>query len=184
MPLNKPELTLAEMKELMEYATPAEREAFFGLIDQFVNDEAPIFVPQPGPQLSAYESKADVIGYGGAGGSGKALIYNEKVLTPGGWKEIGKLKVGDTVVEPVTGEETTIIGVFPQGVQDIYKITVGDGKCYPHHTKNTPPRISGQDRFTAAKAKRLILWPRTRCCHRGLRYTLGESAWIPGSNCA
>src|SRR3990167_9325854 len=32
---------------------------------------SPIWTPQPGPQAAAYESDADVIGYGGAAGGGK-----------------------------------------------------------------------------------------------------------------
>jgi len=81
MPLNKPEFTLAEMKELMEYATPEERDIFTSLVDGFIKEEAPIFIPQPGPQLSAYESEADIIGFGGSAGSGKSGLICGLALT-------------------------------------------------------------------------------------------------------
>src|SRR5262245_53344490 len=35
---------------------------------------SPIWTPQPGPQIEAYNSEADVIGYGGAAGGGKSML--------------------------------------------------------------------------------------------------------------
>jgi hypothetical protein len=74
MAINRPEYTLAEMKSLLKYAKPEELEMFNGLLDEFVREEAPIFIPQPGPQLAAFESKADIIAYGGSGGGGKTAL--------------------------------------------------------------------------------------------------------------
>src|SRR5262245_48134628 len=33
-----------------------------------------IWTPQPGPQTDAYNSEADIIGYGGAAGGGKSML--------------------------------------------------------------------------------------------------------------
>ena len=74
MAINKPEFTLAEMKELERYLSPEEKEIYDTLLDEFVREEAPIFIPQPGPQVSAYESMADIIAYGGSGGGGKTAL--------------------------------------------------------------------------------------------------------------
>jgi hypothetical protein len=41
----------------------------------------PIWAPLPGPQTMAYESKADIIGYGGAAGGGKTDLACGKALT-------------------------------------------------------------------------------------------------------
>lgn len=84
--------------------------------------------PQPGtPQVIAYTSEADVIGFGGAAGGGKASPLDTKVLTPKGWREIGSLRVGDSVTDPTTGGATKVIAVHPQGVNDIYRVWTDDG---------------------------------------------------------
>jgi len=43
--------------------------------------EKPIWTPLPGPQTTAYESTADVVGYGGAAGGGKTDLAIGKALT-------------------------------------------------------------------------------------------------------
>jgi len=52
-----------------------------------VSDDSPVWTPLPGPQTLAFESTADVIGFGGAAGGGKsdlavgkALLKHQKVL--------------------------------------------------------------------------------------------------------
>jgi hypothetical protein len=59
-------------------------------------------------------------------GLGKGLSINELVITPKGKVEIGKLKAGDEVIGS-NGKKCKIIGVFPQGVMDLYRITFNDG---------------------------------------------------------
>lgn len=58
--------------------------------------------------------------------SGKALENSEPVLTPFGWKPIGDIQVGDLVAAP-DGSFTEVVGVYPQGDQDIYEVTFTDG---------------------------------------------------------
>ncbi|MFK8846625.1 PhoH family protein [Streptomyces sp. Ac-502] len=48
------------------------------------------------------------------------------VLTPDGWRPIGDLHVGDLVIGS-NGEPTPVIGVYPQGERDIYRVTAQDG---------------------------------------------------------
>jgi hypothetical protein len=43
--------------------------------------EDALFAPLPGPQTQAYESEADIIGYGGAAGGGKTLLAVGKAAT-------------------------------------------------------------------------------------------------------
>lgn len=59
-------------------------------------------------------------------GAGKAQPLYSKVLTPEGFKTIGEMTVGSTIVNP-TGELTTVTGVFPQGERDIYRVHFADG---------------------------------------------------------
>lgn len=70
--------------------------------------------------------KAKQILYGGARGGGKAQSLSSPVLTPFGYRPMGSLKVGDMVSNP-DGGVSTIIGVFPQGPMQLYKITFNDG---------------------------------------------------------
>lgn len=59
-------------------------------------------------------------------GKGRSQPLDAKVLTPGGWRCMGNLRVGDQVIT-VDGTPTTITGVFPQGRTHVYEITFSDG---------------------------------------------------------
>jgi len=68
-------------------------------------------------------------------GLGKAQPINEIVLTPEGWKEIGTIKVGDSVVGS-DGKPTGVMGVFPQGTLDVFRVVFDDGasvECCKNH---------------------------------------------------
>ena len=74
----------------------------------------------------------------GLKGSGKAQPLDAKVLTPNGFVTMGSLKVGDTITDHL-GRDSKILGVFPQGIKDIYKITFQDGRsteCCEDHLWN------------------------------------------------
>ena len=73
--------TPREIKELMQYATPEEKVLLEEYIDGYIREEAPIFVPQSGPQRAVFESDADVIGVGGSAGGGKTAIICGLALT-------------------------------------------------------------------------------------------------------
>ena len=57
---------------------------------------------------------------------GRAQPVSSPVLTPEGFRPIGDLKVGDLVVGS-NGEPTVVLGVYPQGEQDIFRVTAQDG---------------------------------------------------------
>ncbi|MCP3817649.1 PhoH family protein [Streptomyces sp. A3M-1-3] len=57
---------------------------------------------------------------------GRAQPVFTKVLTPDGFRPIGDLEVGDLVVGS-NGEPTPVLGVYPQGEKDIYRVTAQDG---------------------------------------------------------
>lgn len=61
-------LTTASMLEIVQGMTPEARAELDRIL---LAGDAPIWVPQDGPQRSAYESLADIIFYGGAAGGGK-----------------------------------------------------------------------------------------------------------------
>ncbi|RJQ86672.1 phosphate starvation-inducible protein PhoH [Amycolatopsis panacis] len=57
---------------------------------------------------------------------GRAQPVTTPVLTPEGFRPIGRLRVGDLVLGS-HGEPTPVLGVYPQGEKDIYRLTAGDG---------------------------------------------------------
>ncbi len=57
---------------------------------------------------------------------GRAQPAGTPVLTPDGFRPIGTLAVGDLVVGS-DGQPTPVIGVYPQGIKDIYRVTTQDG---------------------------------------------------------
>src|SRR5580765_5684207 len=59
-------------------------------------------------------------------GVGKAQPWDEPVLTMRGWVESGKLRLGDQVVGG-DGMPTTVVGIYPQGVRPVYRVTLDDG---------------------------------------------------------
>lgn len=69
---------------------------------------------------------------------GKALLDSELIYTPYGSKEIGFADIGD-IIYGDDGNLTTIVGVYPQGFVDTYKVTFEDGRsvvcCGQHQWK-------------------------------------------------
>lgn len=71
--------------------------------------------------------KSDLIIIAGETSQGKALRMDEKILTPNGWVLNKDIKVGDKVAS-IDGEKSIVLGVYPQGMKDIYKMTFTDGR--------------------------------------------------------
>jgi phosphate starvation-inducible protein PhoH and related proteins len=84
---------------------------------------------------------------------GRAQPVSEPVLTPDGWRPIGELVPGDLVVGS-DGQPTEVLGTFPQGERDIYRLTAQDGattRCTADHLwavttaadrrRGRPPRV-------------------------------------------
>jgi len=110
----------------------------------------------------------------GAAGSGKAQPLDSPVLTPTGYRPMGSLRVGDEVCTP-EGGRATILGVFPQGQKDVYRITFSDGSttlCCKEHLWNvqhrrdehTPSRHKGyknsnHDRWITRSVEQLLEQP-------------------------
>lgn len=69
---------------------------------------------------------------------GKALLDSELIYTPHGSKKIGFADIGD-IIYGDDGKLTTIVGVYPQGFVDTYKVTFEDDRsvvcCGQHQWK-------------------------------------------------
>ncbi|TXH11652.1 MAG: hypothetical protein E6R04_00980 [Spirochaetes bacterium] len=69
---------------------------------------------------------------------GPQPLYS-KVLTPSGWKTMGDMQKGDTVIGR-DGKPATVLDVFPKGAKEILKLTFDDGavvECCEDHPWNT-----------------------------------------------
>ena len=68
-------------------------------------------------------------------GLGKAQPLDAKVLTPDGWQRMGDLGVGDEVID-ARGGTSRVVGVYPQGEREVYRVTFSDGsstECCDEH---------------------------------------------------
>ena len=100
--------------------TNDQQKAIDGIID---------FIAKP------FDPLKYIIGLTGAGGTGKALRHGTPVLTEQGWKPVEKITINDKVATPYNGF-SNVIGVYPQGLRPIYKITFKDGRtieCDENH---------------------------------------------------
>jgi hypothetical protein len=86
-----------------------------------------IWQPQRGPQLLAVTCSADEIFFGGARGGGKMLANESLIQTLKGWTTHGTVQVGEVISDPVSGGAQEVVGVFPQGEIDLYRVTFADG---------------------------------------------------------
>lgn len=111
------------------------------------------------------------------GGAGRALANYERVLTPTGPRRICDFKIGDKVFNTLSGI-STVIGVFPQGERDIYRITFSNGEkidCDLEHrwlVSDHPDRKNSWKVFTV---RELLMrgierkQPKSERCPSGLR---------------
>lgn len=70
-------LKATDVIDVLPHLTPEERAEVVKLAQL----DAPIWRPAPGPQSDAYESTAQVVGYGGAAGGGKTDLMLGTILT-------------------------------------------------------------------------------------------------------
>lgn len=71
-----------------------------------------------------HEAYTCIAGYAG---TGKAQPINTIIPTPEGNKELGKIQVGDYVFDR-TGNPTKVLGIYPQGLKEKYKVVLSDGR--------------------------------------------------------
>lgn len=86
----------------------------------------------------------------GSRGLGKAQPLDAKVLAEDGWKNFGSLKVGDQIFSS-NGTLCNVIGIFPQGKKQVYRITFVDGRsveCSADHLWPVDEGLNGTSVLT------------------------------------
>jgi len=66
---------------------------------------------------------------------GKAQPLDSNILTLDGWKKMGEIEIGDKLAS-IDGKDSEVIGIFPQGEKEIFKVTFQDGRqveCCKEH---------------------------------------------------
>lgn len=97
--------------------------------------------PKNEKQLSLLQAihHNDIIFVTGVAGVGKAQPLDALVMTPSGYVKMGDITIGDDILTPFEGVKK-VIGVFPQGMKQIYKVKFSDGtstECCGEHLWNT-----------------------------------------------
>lgn len=92
-------------------------------------------------------------------GKGKAQPLTSLIKTPGGWSFMGTMQVGDLVTAP-DGTYTKVLGVFPQGKKQIYRLDFGDGRstrcCKEHLWEVYFETASPENRWRVVNTEQLI----------------------------
>ncbi len=181
-----------EIDDLLGYLTPDELTH----LDQLLNDPSRLFWPLPGPQLMAYNSEADVIGYGGAAGGGKSFLAIGKALTQ--HRKVMILRREATQLTGIIDDMTTLLGTRDgyNGQERIWRLP--DGRQIEFGSVPNPgdeARYQGRPHdllvfdeaanFLEAQVRFLLGWLRTTIptqrCQALLTFnppTTAEGRWI------
>src|SRR3954447_22210353 len=91
---------------------------------------------------------------------GRAQPVWSQVLTPNGFRPIGRLRVGDLVTGS-NGQPTPVLGVYPQGRKDVFRVRTQDGAatlCCGEHLWNvvTPDDRGGGEPGRVLETRELV----------------------------
>ncbi len=106
-------------------------------------------------------------------GIGKSQDLDCKLVTPNGWIRMGDIKVGNFVIGS-DGKPKKVLGVYPQGMKDIYEITFNDGttarSCDEHlWNVNTYIRNWRKNPFMTKTLREIM--------NEGLKFDNGNNKW-------
>ena len=90
-------------------------------------------------------------------GLGKMEPLDALIKIPNGWKKMGDISLGDTVIGR-DGQPTKVIGVYPQGVKRLFKVEFADGRSVNAGLEHLWTVISnGEDKNRKHRLKRTVM---------------------------
>lgn len=168
--------SIAEIKALQQYLTPQEQAELEVLLatDEL---ESP-WRPLPGPQTTAYNSQADVIGYGGAAGGGKSHLALGMALTK------------HRKVQIVRREGPQLAGLL----EDLVQITgkpdnlTGNPRTYRDGDLriafNSIPNAGDEAKYQGIPKDLLVIDEAANCLESQVRFLMGwVRSTVPGQAC-
>lgn len=123
---------------------------------------------------------------------GKAQPLDANVLTTTGWKQMGKLQIGDRLAS-VDGRGSEVTGVFPQGTEQVYRVHFSDGRngefsgghlWSVHYRTWDKPRVLTTNQLREMLTKKRYkgrLWIEKFCGVYGRKSDLPISPWTLGA---
>ena len=110
-----------EIRELWKHMSDDERGRVASLLE-----EVPAFWrPVSDPQTRAFNCKANIIGYGGAAGGGKAIVTSCLIMTSSGFVPLGDLKIGDTLFDE-NGQQCKLLGYSEIEEREAFDVVFDD----------------------------------------------------------
>jgi len=168
-----------------------------GLSTASTADTTPLFAPNPGPQARAYESHADITGYGGAAGGGKSMLaiglavtrHRRSIIFRREAEQVRDLwdKLGRTCgIHGRSNENLLVWRGLPGGrwVRLAGVKNEGDWRKYQGHAHDLYAFDEATE-FSEAQVRTLIAWNRTEVPGQRCRVVLAfnpptttEGEWI------
>ena len=143
----------------------------------------PIWKPLPGPQTMAYESKADIIGFGGAAGGGKTDLACGKALTQ--HRKVMILRREGTQLTGITDRFTELLGNDNgfNSTKGIWRTTRRDGVPLQLEFGSTP-HLGDETKYQGRPHDLLVFDEASNFLEHHVRFLLGWlRSTIPGQIC-
>ena len=163
-------MTPDEIAELERFMTPAEREEVAALIE--ADFKAIIWRPLPGPQTMAYNSLADVIGYGGAAGGGKTDLACGKALTQ--HRKVAIFRREATQLSGITDRLTEMLG-SREGYNGADRIWRGAGPAKVQIEFGSVPNLGDEAKHQGRPKDLLVLDEAANFLEAQVRFLMG---WV------
>jgi hypothetical protein len=170
----------AEIAELLPYLTPAEQREMQKLA-AFIEANTPIWQPLPGPQQQAYESLADVIGYGGAAGGGKTDLAIGKALT--GHRRVAIFRREATQLTGIVDRLAEVLG-NRDGYNGADRIWRGAGPRGVQIEFGSVPNLGDETKHQGRPKDLLVLDEAANLLEQQVRFLMGwVRTTVPGQRC-
>jgi hypothetical protein len=173
-------LNARELQEIEAYLTPAERAELDELIAADIAERP--WIPLPGPQTMAYESLADVIGYGGAAGGGKTALACGKAMTQ--HRRAAIFRREGTQLTGILDYLTDLANGSRDGYNSREKIWRGFGPQNAQIEFGSVPNAGDEKNYQGRPKDLLVLDEATNLLEPQARFLMGwVRTTVPGQRC-